>query len=510
MGWLSPAAGRGGARRTRMAPRTKWRTRRDRLARKQAAARIEPRGAESLTEDRTIDYTAISMWHDTAGDDFVPRPPLPGPTEVDVAIVGAGYTGLWTAYYLKKADPSLRVAILEREIAGFGASGRHGGWCSSRFPTPREKMAATSGRQAVIDMQKAMFGTVYEVGRVVQAEDIDCDFHVGGNLVFATNRAQAETIREKILTERAWGFGDEDFRLLAPDEARGHVVIEGALGALYCPHSARLHPTKLARGLARVVERLGVPIYERTPALALSLGGVLTPAGSVKADVVVRATESYSVDLPGMRRSLVPVYSLMFATEPLPDDTWDHLGWGGHATWSDGRHLIIYVSRTGDGRVAMGGRGTPYHLGSRMEPTYEQDPGVIARLKSVLTRLMPPLAEVRVTHTWGGAVAIPRDWSTSVGYDRTSGQAWAGGYVGNGVATANLAGRTLAALITDTDPALTALPWVNHRSRYWEPEPLRWLGVNLATKMMASADRVEARTGRPSSRATLTQKLIGR
>lgn len=462
------------------------------------------------TKDHVVDYKAISMWHDTAGDDFVPRPSLQGPTDVDVAIVGAGYTGLWTAYYLKKAQPSLRVAVLEREVAGFGASGRHGGWCSARFPTPREKMAAEAGRQAVIDMQRAMFATVYEVGRVAETEGIDCDFQVGGNLIFATNRAQLDSIREKVQAERAWGFGEEDFRLLGPDEAREHVAIEGGLGAISCTHSARVHPTKLARGLARVVESLGVPIYERTPVLKLGHGGVLTPAGRVAADVVVRATESYSVELPGMRRSLVPVYSLMFSTEPLPDEVWKQLGWGGHATWSDGRHLIIYAARTADGRIALGGRGTPYHLGSQIKPAYEHDPAVFAMLKAVLGRLMPPVAEARVSHTWGGPVAIPRDWSASAGFDKTSGLAWAGGYIGNGVSTTNLAGRTLADLITETDSALTALPWVNHRSRDWEPEPLRWLGVNLATKMMAGADRAEARTGRRSGRADLTQRLIGR
>ncbi len=456
------------------------------------------------------DYRAISMWHDTAGDDFSPRPSLTGPIDVDVAVVGAGYTGLWTAYYLKKADPSLRVAVLEKEVAGFGGSGRHGGWCSARFATPREKMEAVAGRQGVIDMQRAMFDTVYEVGRVAASEGIDCDFHVGGNLVFATNQAQIGTVRDKVLNERSWSFGEEDFRLLGADESREHVAIEGALGAIYCPHSARVHPTKLARGLARVVEALGVPIYERTPALALERGGVDTPAGRVKAEVVVRATESFTVDLPGMRRSLVPVYSLMIATEPLGEEVWRELGWTNHATWADARHLIIYAARTADGRIALGGRGTPYHLGSRIDSAYEQDPAVFTMLKTVLATLLPPTATARVTHTWGGPVAIPRDWTTSAGYDRGAGLAWADGYVGNGVSTTNLAGRTLADLITGADSALTKLPWVDHRSRRWEPEPLRWLGVNLATKMMVSADRVEVRTGRRSNRAALTQRIIGR
>lgn len=450
------------------------------------------------------------MWHETAGDDFVPRPGLGGPLDVDVAIVGAGYTGLWAAYYLKKADPAIRIAVIEKEVAGFGASGRHGGWCSARFATPREKLEAAGGRQGVVDMQRAMFETVHEVGRVVATEGIDCDFRLGGNLVFATNRAQLSTVREKVEGERSWGFGEDDFRFLGPAESREHVCVEGALGAVYCPHSARVHPTRLARGLARVVEAGGVPIYELTPALAIDRNGIVTPAGRVKADVVIRATESYTVEMPGMERSLVPVYSLMFATEPLTDETWLELGWKDHETWSDGRNLIIYVARTADGRIAMGGRGTPYHRGSRLDPSYEKDPAVFSMLKSVLDRLMPATATARVTHTWGGPVAIPRDWSTSVCYDKEAGLAWAGGYIGNGVSTTNLAGRTLADLITGTDSPLVRLPWVDHRSPRWEPEPLRWLGVNLATKMMASADRKEARTGRRSGRAAFTQKLIGR
>jgi glycine/D-amino acid oxidase-like deaminating enzyme len=456
------------------------------------------------------DYSVLSVWHQTADDEFVPRPRLQGPLDLDVAIIGAGYTGLWTAYYLKKADPSLRIGVIEREVAGFGASGRHGGWCSARFATPREKMEETAGRQAVVDMQRAMFETVHEVGRVVEAEGIDCDFRMGGNLVFATNRAQLGTVRDKIAGERSWGFGEDDFCFLGPDEARSHVRVQGALGAIYCRHSARVHPTKLARGLARVVESLGVPIYELTPALAIEPGAIITPAGRVSAEVVVRATESYTVELPGMRRSLVPVYSLMIATEPLGEEVWDQLGWDDHATWSDGRNLIIYVARTADGRIAMGGRGTPYHRGSRLDPRFEKDPAVFEMLKRVLDALMPPVASARVTHTWGGAVALPRDWTTSAGYDKQAGLAWAGGYVGNGVSTTNLAGRTLAALISETDSPLVYLPWVGHRSPDWEREPLRWLGVNLATRMMASADRKEARTGRRARRAGLTQKLIGR
>lgn len=455
-------------------------------------------------------YRTLSLWHETAGDDFAPRPSLPGPVAVDVAIAGAGYTGLWTAYYLKRLDPSLRIIVLEKEVAGFGASGRNGGWCSHYVASPRERMARDSSRAAVMELLRTMRETVAEVGAVVAREGISCDFHPGGALVFATNAAQLRSLQEELAYERSWGCGPEDLQWLPAPEARERIAVEGALGALFSPHCARVHPAKLVRGLARVVEGLGVPIYELTPVREADRGGLRTPWARVEAEVVIMATESYSVLFPGARRDLVPLYSLMIATEPLPPEVWEKIGWEDRECWMDGRHLIIYVCRTEDGRVAIGGRGAPYHLGSRLHPSYEVEPVVFAHLKRTLSGLLPPTEPAAVTHRWGGPLALARDWSVSVGYDRPLGLAWARGYVGDGVATANLAGRTLADLISQRDTGLTRLPWVGHRSPRWEPEPLRWLGVNLAVKAMASADAQERRTGRPSRRAAIVERLIGR
>jgi glycine/D-amino acid oxidase-like deaminating enzyme len=322
-----------------------------------------------------------------------------------------------------------------------------------------------------------MFETVEEVGRVCETEAIAADFHRGGNLVFATNAAQRANIQADIEYEHSWGFGEEDFRWLSRHEARAHIPIEGALGAWYTPHCASVHPAKLVRGLAKVVEGLGVPIYEHTAVLNRVPHGVRTAAGLVRAEIVVRATEGYTVDLPGLRRALIPVYSLMIATEPLSDDLWGQLGWCGRECWNDGRNLIIYVSRTADGRIAMGGRGAPYHLGSRIDDSYESEPEVFDNLHHELTTLLPPVQGAAVTHRWGGPIGIARDWCGSVGFEPRSGTAWACGYVGDGVSTANLAGRTLADLIGGRESDITQLPWVGHRSRQWEPEPLRWFGV---------------------------------
>jgi len=451
---------------------------------------------------------SLSLWLDSVPGSLEPRPALAADTDVDVAIVGAGYTGLWTAYYLSAADPALRIAVVEKEIAGFGASGRNGGWCSALFAAGWRKIAATAGRAGAIAQQQAMFETVDEVGRVADAEGIDIHFAKGGTLSVARSAVQAARLRKQVAEARTWGFGD-DYLWLDAAAASERIRTTACCGAMYTPHCASIHPARLARGLADVVQRRGVAIYEQTPVLELRQRSLRTPGGTVRAEVVVRATEAFTPTLPGMRRAVVPLYSLMVATEPLPEAAWDEIGWWGRETYTDGRHLLVYAQRTADGRIAFGGRGAPYHFGSRVMPEYDRDPTVFAHLQAALRELWPAAAGARFTHEWGGAVGVPRDWFSSVGYDRGSGLAWAGGYVGDGVSTTNLAGRTLADLILGRDTDITRLPWVGHRSRQWEPEPLRWLGVNAGVLVMSSADRAEARTGRPARRATLVNRLIG-
>jgi glycine/D-amino acid oxidase-like deaminating enzyme len=462
----------------------------------------------SPKEPEMTDYRSRSMWLDGVPGELGPRASLPGPLDVDVAVVGAGFTGLWTAYYLKKADPKLRVAVLEKEIAGFGASGRNGGWCHTTFPGSRERAARTHGRQAVINQQRALQATMPEIARVVAEERIDARFHAGGQLDLATTPVQLLRAREALEYERSWGFGEDDYVLLGAAEMRERVRVAGCLGGGYTPHAAAVDPARLARGLAKAVERLGVPVYERTPVTAIAPHRAETAVGAVSAEIIVRATEAFTPQLPGYERSVVPIYSLMIGTEPLPDSFWDEIGWSGHEVFDDFRHLIFYAMHTADGRIAIGGRGAPYHFGSRLSESFERS-AVQDRLRDLLRTLFPQIGDVRVTHRWGGAIAASRDWNSSVGLDKQTGLAWAGAYVGDGVATTNLAGRTLRDLILGERSGLTALPWVNHRSKSWEPEPFRWLGVNASLQAMASADDYEARSGRPARRASLVKKIIG-
>jgi glycine/D-amino acid oxidase-like deaminating enzyme len=430
----------------------------------------------------------------------VPRPALPGPASYDVAVVGAGFTGLWTAYYLKAADPALRVAVLEAEVAGFGASGRNGGWCSALFPTPWRTLVARSSPAEALRLHRAMAATVVEVGRVLDAEGIDAHHHRGGTVTLARSAAQLTRLREELGVARDRGFGEGDLRLLDRREAREHLDATDVAGGLFTPHCAAVHPARLVRGLARSVEARGVDLFEGTRVREIRPGAAVTDAGAVTAEVVVRATEGYTPALAGARRAIAPVYSLMVATEPIPSSTWETIGLSDRPTFTDGRHVIIYGQRTADGRLAFGGRGAPYHFGSRVRPSQDQEPRVFHRLRETLRELLPQLGDAGIgfTHAWGGPLGIARDWAASVGLDRGTGLAWAGGYVGDGVGTSNLAGRTLADLVLRRDTDLVTLPWVDHRSRRWEPEPLRWLGINAGLQAMRLADWEEQRTHRPS------------
>lgn len=454
-------------------------------------------------------YRGLSLWHDRFPGSLAPRLALDRDLQVDVAIVGAGFTGLWTAFHLKELDPTLRVAVIERETAGFGASGRNGGWCSALFPVGWARLTRESSLEQTRALQAALAESVRDVGRLAAQEGIDCGYACGGEIALARGSAQLARAEAHVAEARAHGFGPEVLDLLSPAEAGARVRATRVLGATFTPDCAALDPARLVRGLAAACVRRGVQVFEGTPALDVRPGRVGTAGGTVRATYVLPATEGYTPQLPGRRRELAPVYSLMLATAPLPSAVWEQIGLAERETFTDGRHLTIYGQRTEDGRIAFGGRGAPYHFGSRVRPAYDRVERVHDALARTLVELFPVLAGAEITHRWGGNLGVPRDWFPSVGLDRTTGLAWAGGYVGDGVAASQLAGRTVAELICGVSSERTTLPWVRRRTKRWEPEPLRWVGVNAVTAVMTRADRTEERTGRPSRAAARFWGLLG-
>lgn len=436
-----------------------------------------------------------------------PRPPLPGDGRAEVAIVGAGYTGLWTAWYLKRARPDLDVRILEARHAGYGASGRNGGWLTGGMSWDPAPYAATHGEAPTRAFIAALRDTVPEVIRAARTEGIEADIHETRELCVAFNAPQMDRLRAEVAERQHWG---EDLWLLDAAETARRLHLPGAVGAYELPGVARVQPARLVMGLARAVERLGVPIHEGTRALALRPGAVVTDRGTLAARIVLRCTEGYTAALPGASRSCLPLNSTQIVTEPLPPAIWDRIGWQGAELMGTADHLLAYCQRTADGRIAVGARGQPYRYGSAIDWDGRADPATIAMLVRVRDRLFPALRGQPVAAAWGGVLGVARDWCPTVGLDPATGLGWAGGYVGVGVSTSNLAGRTLADLALGRDTPLSRLPWVNRQPPQWEPEPLRWLGVRGMYALFGLADRHEARTDRPSRLAALGKWLTGR
>jgi glycine/D-amino acid oxidase-like deaminating enzyme len=464
----------------------------------------------------------LGFWWRSLGGQPDGREPLPGPTEADVAIVGAGYTGLWTAYYLKQARPSLRVVVLEAERVGYGASGRNGGWATGFFSGPprayergrvRERDGGGKdggGRAGFTALQREMFDTVDEIARVLGQEQIDADFVKGGHLTVALDAAQARRLRAHVRELHALGLDDGDVRELSSEQLGDRVRVAGAQLATFSPHAARLHPAKLVAGLASAVERLGVPVYERTPVREIVAGEARTARGRVRARWVVRASEGYTASLRGQRRALVPMNSSVIVTEPLGEQAWEAIGWDGAEVLEDNAHVFAYLQRTADGRIAIGGRGVPYRFGSRTDGDGATARATVEQLREKLHAMFPATAGVPLAHAWSGVLGVARDWCVSVDADPASGLASAGGYVGQGVAASNLAARTLRDLLLGERSELTELPWVGRRARRWEPEPLRWAGIRGVYALYRRADAIERRSGRPSALARLVDGASGR
>jgi glycine/D-amino acid oxidase-like deaminating enzyme len=411
--------------------------------------------------------------------------------------------------------------VVESVHAGFGASGRNGGWLSGLMPGDRDRLACPSAgrpggdRSGVVALQRHLIAAVTGVIKTCAAEGIDAEIHSGGTLAVATTAAQLCRLRAELAEDRAWGLAEDDEWQLSAAEVADRVAVARAVGGLYNRHCARIQPARLARGLAVAVERRGVSIYEGTPALAVTADRVRTAAGDVRASWVVLATEGFTATLPGHRRRLLPMNSSMIITEPLDRATWDRIGWSGMETLRDAAHVYIYAQRTADGRIALGGRGVPYRFGSRFDASGRTATRTAAELAGALARLFPAAGATPVAQAWSGVLGVARDWCPSVGVTRRSegGLAWAGGYAGDGVTASYLAGRTLADLILGRETELTVLPWVGHSCADWEPEPLRWLGVRSVYALYRAADRTEARhpdATRTSRWARLADGVSGR
>jgi glycine/D-amino acid oxidase-like deaminating enzyme len=456
------------------------------------------------------EYRSYSFWLESCGDDLTPRAPLDGSITVDVAILGAGFTGLWTAYHLLQRDPSLKVAVVEAEIAGFGASGRNGGWCFSGFPVSPGELRRTYGLENARAVSLAMYDSVDDVGRVCEAEGIDAHYRKSGSLEIARTVYQFERIQEHYDGFKSIGLADH-YELLNEQQTEEHMNVARSIGSFWNKEGATVQPARLARGLARAVERHGGTIYEQTRATDYTLGPspkLITERGDVNARVIVLAGEAYLSRLPKLRRQIMPFTSHIVLTEPLSADEWQQIGWERREVVGGSGTTGGYLNHTADGRIAFGAYRARYPFNARITDALDRQEDIFEHARRATIDWFPMLKDVHFTHSWGGVFGIPRDRMPTMSYDRRTGIATGRGYTGEGVATSNLSGRVLAGLITETESALTHLPMTSHQSPDWEPEPLRWMGVSAVRYSRLKMNRTVERTGKAPSRKTLAQRFF--
>ena len=455
------------------------------------------------------DYSTYSFWLEDSGESLTARPALKSSTDVDVAILGGGYSGLWTAYYLLLHEPVLRVAVVDKEIAGFGASGRNGGWCSPNFPVTAGALEKRFGAEAARNVLLSMRASVDEVGRVCNEEKIDARFHKGGVLTLARGRHQLPGIRSSYAAYERLGLGDR-YQMLSATEATERIRVSDVHGGLFTPDGASLHPARLVRGLARAVEARGGTIYEQTPVTGFKAGSLITPGGELRAKrATVLAGEAYLTRLPALHRALLPVYSLISLTEPLTAGQWSQIGWQNGESVASTRNTVVYLTKTPDGRILFGSRGAPYAFGSKIRDEQDTHEATIKMIHRSLVEWFPPLAGIGFTHAWGGPVGMPRDWMPAVRFDASSRMGSIMGYTGQGVSTSNLSGRLLAGLITNRPTGLETLPLAQRRSPNWEMEPLRWLVVRYMQSAFLRIDEA-AEAGRPRPVDARLAEYLGR
>ena len=458
------------------------------------------------------DYSKYSFWLETCGDDLTPRSSVERSIDVDVAIFGGGYTGLWTAYYLLRGNPRLKVAVLEKEIVGFGASGRNGGWCSSKFPVTPSMLAYRYGIDAARALMLAMCDSVDEIARVCAQENIDAQFHKGGILTLARGQHHLPYLRASYAAYERLGLARQ-YTLLNTEQALDRIRVTNVFGALFACENASVHPARLVRGLARAFERHGGSIYERTEVTGFEGGSsprFLTPAGEVRArHAIVLAGESYLTRLSKLHRVVLPVYSLITLTEPLSEAQWSQVGWRNRESLASCNYTVDYLTRTPDGRILFGSRGAPYRFGSKISDEQDHHAQTHARTQNLFLEWFPMLEGIKFTHSWGGPVGMPRDWMPMTHFDPASKIATARGYTGQGVSTTNLTGRVLAELISGNHSSFSTLPITQRRSPLWELEPLRWIAVRYMQNAYFRIDQA-GKGGRPKPMDAFVAEYLGR
>ena len=435
----------------------------------------------------TKNFKEKSYWMTTR--EYTPGLSLQADIDVDVAIVGGGFTGLSSAYHIKKAAPNLKVALLESAVIGFGASGRNGGFNMTLFGLTLSITALRFSKQKAKEAHHYMERAVDYLRDLVAELKIDCDYEHRGFLRVATSGKYKKRILHEM--ELAHKLGLEGIEWLDELQTRDQVRSPMYLGAWWEPRCGILNPAKLAWGWAEVIRPLGVAVYENSPvAEIVRENGKIrldTPNGRVRADKVVMATNAWSHFFKELKRKQVPVWTHIVMTEPLNEEHFNEIGWQNRQGIEDARNLVHYYRLTVDNRLVMGGRDVSLSYGQDMDQ--DLNPVTFEGLKNDVRELFPVLKEIQFTHEWGGPVSVPLDMAPAIGFAGDKNVVYSLGTVGHGVSMTQLNGRTVADLILEKQSELTDVFFVNRRTIPWPPEPLRNVAIKAIRGYMQWEDR---------------------
>ncbi|MFZ5908590.1 MAG: NAD(P)/FAD-dependent oxidoreductase [Chloroflexota bacterium] len=420
------------------------------------------------------DYSDKSFWLAAYGA-YIPNPPVRGDLEVDVAIIGGGFTGLSSAYHLRKYEPSMQVAVLEAEVIGYGASGRNGGFSMTLFGLEPAVTKALFGHQRTVEAHRYMERAVDYVDELVREHHIQSDYWFPGFIRAATTPGYVKRIQHDL--EILTSMGITGLEWWEADKVRSELDSPLFLGGWWEPRCGLLDPAKQARELKRVAQEAGAQVYEETPVTEIRREDnkfrLQTPGGVVRAEKIVFAANAYSHLIPQLRSRQAPAFTHMVVTEPLTPKQMESIGWKNRQGIEDARNLVHYFRLTADNRLAMGGSDVSLAYGKDMER--DLNPQTFADLERDVVRLFPTLGGIRFTHRWGGPVSVPVDMAPAIGFIGDARAVYSLGCVGHGVSMTHLNGWTVADLILERQSDLTATWFVNRRMIPWPPEPLRLL-----------------------------------
>jgi glycine/D-amino acid oxidase-like deaminating enzyme len=437
------------------------------------------------------DHRDKSFWLATYGD-YIPNPSLQGDLKVDIAIIGAGFTGLSTAFNLCKDDSGLSIAVLEAEIVGYGASGRNGGFSMTLFGLEPAVTKALFGHQKTVEAHRYMEHAVDYVDELIREYNIESDYWFPGFLRAATTPGYIKRIQHDL--EILTSMGITGITWIEPDQIKKEVNSPRFLGGWWEPRSGLLDPAKQVRELKRLVIQSGAQVFEDTPVIEIHRSAdftLATPNGKVIAKKVIFATNAYSHLIPQLKRKQVPAFTHMVVTEPLSQAQLEPIGWNNRQGIEDARNLVHYFRLTIDNRIAMGGSDVSLAYGANMDR--DLNAHTFETLEQDIIWLFPHLKGVQITHRWGGPVSVPLDMAPAIGFIGDERAIYSLGCVGHGVSMTHLNGRTLADLALERKTDLTDVWFVNRRMLPWPPEPIRMAASQVIRGYLRLEDRIYER-----------------